>query len=741
MAPETPGLKARLVRAAQKAGIKASAPATRVAAQRPAGGGNPILTWISPASGEFLGAYYPPRQTLAACAIRGHNNDVVLLDPSAGRAPSRGAAVKQFFVELQRRKVYRVAVGYIVVAWVLVQVATQVFPFFEVPNWTIRWVILTLVLGFPIAVVLAWAYDITPSGIKRTEDAPSDAPETAHPVTAVPEESIAVLPFENLSDDRENTFFADGVHDDILSSLARIADLKVISRTSVQQYRTGARNLREIGEALGVAHVLEGTVRRAGNRVRVNAQLINARTDTHIWAETFDRELTDLFAIQSELAGQIVRALRANLSPEEMADLQLSPTTNLEAYDLYIRARDLFRWSGIGDPHENGEKALPLLKRALALDPQFALAHYLTSRIHGELYWFGYDKSPTRLAQSKAAAETALRLRPEMGEGHLALAFYHYYSARDYETAIRELTHAQRALPNESDVASALGMIERRRGRWEESVMHLERARQLDPRNISALWNLSETLTFLRRYAEADRVLAEAMAIAPAAHMIPIARAELALREQGDTAPLREALRRVPEEFDPGGAVTTIAVRLALMERDYEEAERQLGTCSECRYNDVGLCGLVGALDDYTVPREWYVGLIAHGAGKEADAQRAFAAAREVMAAEAQAAASPNDAKILIMQALIEAMLGEREAAVAFGQRAVRLLPIAADALDGPLIATNFAAVRALVGQRDEALVDLAGLVRQIGGPTPGMLRVEPQWDSLRDDSRFQAML
>ena len=664
---------------------------------------------------------------------------VALPHPSADTqpsAPSLGAGLKQFFAELQRRKVYRVAVTYIVVAWVLIQVATQVLPFYEIPNWTVRLVITALVIGFPIAVILAWAYDITPSGIKRTEDA---APAGIAPAGPAPEKSIAVLPFENLSDDRENTFFADGVHDDILSSLAKIADLKVISRTSVQQYRTGTRNLRAIGEALGVAHVLEGTVRRAGNRVRVNAQLINARTDTHIWAETFDRELTDLFGIQTELAERIVKALQANLSPGEMAGLQKPPTRDLEAYDLYVRARDLFRWSGIGDPHENGEKALPLLDQALARDPQFVLAHYLASRIHGELFWFGYDKSWERLAKAKAAAETALRLQPESGEGHLALAFYHYYSSRDYETAIRELTLAQRALPNESDVASALGVIERRRGRWEESILHLERARQLDPRNISSLWNLSETLTFLRRYREADQVLAEMAKISPEAHMIPIARAELALRERGDTEPLRKALRRLPEEFDPGGAITTIAVRLALMERDYDEAKRRLGTCTECKYNDVGLCGLVGALDDYTVPRNWYVGLIARGLGNEREAERAFLAAKEAVLAEA--VESPNDAKILVMRGLIETMLGRVEDAVAAGERAAHLLPISADALDGPLISTNLAAIYALVGRRGQALGALETLVRQIGGPTPGTLRVEPQWDSLRDDPRFQKLL
>ena len=639
--------------------------------------------------------------------------------------------MKQFFVELKRRKVYRVAVGYVVVAWVLIQVATQVFPFFEIPNWTVRLVILALVVGFPIAVILAWAYDITPAGIKRTED--------AAPAPPVPEKSIAVLPFENLSDDRENTFFADGVHDDILSSLARIADLKVISRTSVQQYRTGARNLREIGEALGVAHVLEGTVRRLGNRVRVNAQLINARTDAHVWAETFDRELTDLFAIQSELAGRIVSALQASISPREKAGLQDQPTKSLAAYDLYLQARELFRWSGIGDPHENGEQALPLLERALTLDPEFAFAHYLASRVHGELYWFGYDKSPARIARAKAAAETALQLRPELGEGHLALAFYHYYSARDYEAAIRELTLAQRALPNEADVASALGVIERRRGRWEESILHLERARQLDPRNVSGLWNLSETLTFLRRFAEADQVLAEAAAIAPAAHMIPIARAELALRERGDPAPLRKALKRAPEKFDPGGAVTTIAVRLALMERDYDEAEEQLGNCAECKYNDVGLCGFVGALDDYTVPQAWYIGLIARGRGREAEAARAFAAAREEVLREAEE--SPNDAKILIMRGLIDGMLGRAEEAIAAGERAAQLLPISADALDGPLIATNLAAIYAQSGQTEQALDALERVVRLPGGPTPGTLRIEPPWDVLRDNPRFQKLL
>ena len=253
--------------------------------------------------------------------------------------------------------------------------------------------------------------------------------------------------------------------------------------------------------------------------------------------------------------------------------MQVPPTRDLQAYDLYIRARELFRWSGMGDPHENGEKALPLLEQALALDPSFALAHYLTSRVHGELFWFGYDKSAARIAQAKEAAETALRLRPDLGEGHLALAFYYYYSARDYEAAIRELTLAQRALPNESDVASALGR-DRAPARTLGGIDPAFGAgAQLDPRNISALWNLFETLTLSAALRRSGPDAGGSDGMAPQAHMIPIARADLALRERGETAPLARGVAASSQGFDPGGAVTTIAVRLALMERDYDEAD------------------------------------------------------------------------------------------------------------------------------------------------------------------------
>src|SRR5438477_7671459 len=291
--------------------------------------------------------------------------------------------VRSFFVELKRRKVYRVAVAYAVAGWLMVQIATQVFPFFEVPNWTVRLVVIALVLGFPIALILSWMFDITPQGIRRTDESDQILPPDVVSawVRNIPEKSIAVLPLENLSDNKENEYFAAGVHDDILSSLAKVSDLKVISRTSVQQFKSGTRNVREIGAALGVAHILGGTARRVGNRVRVNAQLIDARTDAHLWAETFDREITDLFALQSELAERITQSLRANLSPREKTSMQAHPTRDIAAYELYLRARELFHWAGSGYSYDKGADALRLIDEAIKRDPQFALAYALASRL------------------------------------------------------------------------------------------------------------------------------------------------------------------------------------------------------------------------------------------------------------------------------------------------------------------------------------------------------------------------
>ena len=654
---------------------------------------------------------------------------------------------KKFFAELKRRKVYRVAVAYAVVSWLLIHIATQVFPFFEIPMWVVRLVVVILALGFPAALLLAWAFDLTPEGIKRTDDlgesqqqkvAGSLKSTRATHIAPPPEKSIAVLPFDSFSDDMQNAYFADGIQDDILSSLAKVADLKVTSRTSVRQFKTGTRNLREIGEALGVAYILEGSVRRESNRVRINAQLIDARTDQHVWNDTYDREITDLFELQSELARRITFALRANLSPREKASLQSHPTADMAAYELFLRARDLFRWSGSGDPRENGERALRLLDEALERDPHFALAHCLVSRVHGELYWFGYDRSRARLTQAKIAADQALRLQPDLGDARLALAYYYYFGYRDYELARTEIAIAQQATPNDAEVWDAAGAIDRRQGRWDDAVSNFEKARQLDPRNNSVIWNLAETYACVGRYAEAASALAEGSAINPDAHFFSLARAAIDLKTNGDTAPLLAALRDIPKDFDPGGSVTIVALRVSLMDHDYAEGMRLLRASRAEKYNDTGLEGPAAVFDGYTLPKAFYEGLIARGRGEKDIAARAFAAAQRMV--ETDMDQWQDDAKATALLGILHALRGNKEAAISAGRRAMELLPISKDAYDGPLLATKLAVIYAQVGEVDRAIELLADLMKTRNGPTPGTLRVEPEWEPLRADPRFEKL-
>lgn len=653
---------------------------------------------------------------------------------------------RKFFTELKRRKVYRVAVAYAVVAWLLIQIATQVFPFLEIPNWIVRLVILLLALGLPVALVLAWAYDLTPAGIVRTDEIDeaqlpkivSASRSTRTPRAAPPEKSIAVLPFENFSDDIQNAYFADGIQDDILSNLAKVADLKVTSRTSVRQFKSGDRNLREIGEALGVAYVLEGSVRRENNRVRINAQLIDARSDQHVWNETYDREITDLFELQSELARRITFALRANLSPREKASLQVHPTADMAAYELFLRARDLFRWAGSGDARENGESALELLEESLKRDPQFALAHCLASRVHGELYWFGYDRSRARLAKAKIAADHALRLQPDLGDARLALAYYYYYGYRDYELARTELAIALEATPNDAEVWDCGGAVDRRQGRWAECLPNFEKARELDPRNTGVLWNLAETYACLGRFEDAESAFGDAVAIHPGDYLFALGQAAIKLRSEGRTEPLRDVLRKIPNSFDPGGSVSVVALQISLIERDYTEAARVLAASRYERLNDSGVGGPAEVFDGCTLPKAWYEGLIARGRGDAAQADRAFAAAQEIV--EADLAQWRDDAKTIAVLGVLYAMRGKKEEAIQAGRRAVEFLPSSKDAYDGPLIATKLAVVYAQTGETDLALELLSDLVKTPTGPTPGTLRAEPEWDPLRGDARFQKL-
>src|SRR5436189_3334710 len=375
-------------------------------------------------------------------------------------------------------------------------------------------------------------------------------------LAAIPEKSIAVLPFENLSNEKENAYFADGVQDEILTGLSRVTDLKVISRTSVMQYKAGPRpNLREVATALGVAHVLEGTVQRAGGRVRVNAQLIDARTDSQLWAERYDRDVADVFAIESEVAGKIVAQLQAKISLSEKAAIGKALTTDLVAHDLYLRAQALF--ADTSDPLHAREKlpqAAQLLDEAVARDPQFLQAWCLLSRVHSVAYFRGHDHTPARLDLAKAALERAMRLQPDAGEVHLALANYYYHGFRDYKRARNELALARQTLPNNADVFLYTGFIDRREGRWEEATRNFERALELDPRNFFILQQLALAYSWQRRYVEEARSYDRALTIVPADPNTRILQAQVALDWHADIKPFQTTLAGLMAE-DPSVAL------------------------------------------------------------------------------------------------------------------------------------------------------------------------------------------
>src|SRR2546422_6572782 len=455
--------------------------------------------------------------------------------------------IDNFFAELKRRNVYKVAVAYAIAGWALAQGIAQVFPVFDIPNWAVRLIVLAIVIGFPIALAIAWAFELTPQGIKRTEDVDPavDSRAKSHAwiyvvivaallsislfllgrftastkqngANEVPAKSIAVLPFENLSEVKANAFFADGVQDEILTDLARIADLKVISRTSVMHYKSGiARNLREIGEQLGVAHVVEGSVQRSGNRVRVNAQLVDTRTDRHLWGQTYDRDLADVFAIQSEIAKTIADQLQAKLSPSEKNAIQLPSTNDINAFDLYARAKNILLRTG-SIPKADTLQAVDLLTQAVARDPSFFDAYCQLAFAHDALYFFGDDHTSARLALAEAALQAASRLRPDAGETHLARGQNLYWSYGDYDGALAELEVARQTLRNDPRIFDLTGLIQRRQGRWEESTRNLERSVELNPRDIGTMGlGVASNYWFCRRYGEAKPWLARALAFEP----------------------------------------------------------------------------------------------------------------------------------------------------------------------------------------------------------------------------------
>ena len=687
---------------------------------------------------------------------------------------------RNLFTELKRRNVLRIAGLYLVGAWLVVQVAGTVLPMFGAPEWLPRTIVVLLAIGFVPAVIFSWVFELTPEGLKRDEDvAPEQSitpqtgrrmdrmiivvlvlalgyfafdkfvltprRETALVASTVPNESksvinaksIAVLPFENLSEEKANAFFTDGVQDEILTDLAKIADLKVISRTSVMQYKSGvARNLRKIGEELGVAHVVEGSVQRAANKMRVNAQLIDTRTDAHLWAQTYDRDLADVFAIQSEIAKAIADQLQAKLSPNEKKAIEQPPTTDLAAFDLYSRAKSLLltvTFSVTGEP--DVRKAIELLDEAVKRDPSFFDAYCQLAWAHEFLYAVtGSDHTPARLALAEAAVQAATRLRPDAAETHLARAQYLYNGLRDYAGALAELEIAQRALPNDPRLFALTGYILRRRGQPKEGLRNVQRAVELDPRNFDTLQQIALSYQQLGRYAEAIAALDRALAIVPDNVETQAERAEFYVFWKADTRPLHQTIDAILAQ-GPAAIVSAASswFSCALVERDPAAAERALVALAD---ND---CWDEGAIN---LSRSFGEGLLARMTKDEARARTAFEAARAEQEKIVQA--QPDYGPALCVLGLIDAALGRKDLALDEGRRAIVLTPLENDVNNGSRVLQYFAITAAWAGDKELALQQLETGLRAPDASlmlSYGALKLFPVWDPLRGDPRFEKIV
>jgi TolB-like protein/Tfp pilus assembly protein PilF/predicted Ser/Thr protein kinase len=548
---------------------------------------------------------------------------------------------------------------------------------------------------------------------------------------------IAVLPFENLSEQKENTAFADGVQDDILTKLAKIGDLKVISRNSVMEYR-GKRNVRQIGDALRVSHVLEGSARRSGDRIHLNAQLIDTRTDTHVWAEEYDRDLNQLFAVQSEIAQKVAGHLHAKLSVSEKASIEERPTQDLVAYDFYIRAVSLITIALA--PSQAGvvnfSDAVDLLNKAVARDPNFFLVYCQLAFVHDLVYngdtWVHHretDHTAARLALAKSAIDAAFRLRPDSAEAHLALAWHLYWGYSDYDGARAELALAQQGLPNDARAFELAGLIDRRQGRWADAIHNFERACELDPRSNPYLVTLATTYLWLHDYDQMVRVMDRIISLDPGRRIPRLIRAHIEVDRRADTRSLRAAIQRILTN-EPGS------------EKDPFVAEHRLDVAFYDR--DLDAAGsLVAALPEKD-GRDFLLGIIARLKGDVGAARAAFTRARTET--EEELRVHPNDMDLLFSLAQIDALLGRKQEALSEGRRAMELAPMAQEVMFGSCptevcVTRSFALLCVRVGETDLALEQLEALTKTPGGPSYGELRLDPMWDLLRGNPRFERIV
>jgi TolB-like protein/Tfp pilus assembly protein PilF len=558
----------------------------------------------------------------------------------------------------------------------------------------------------------------------------SASPEAAA-LAVLPEKSIAVLPLENLSEDKQNAFLADGVQDDIRTALAKVADLKVINRTSVNTYVAGTRrNLREVAQTLGVAFVLEGSVRQSGQKVSITAQLTDARSGAPAWEESYERDLADVFAIQSDIVQRIISQLQATVSPKEKAAIDERPTKDLIAYGLYVRAKTLIATISLNAQiNEKLRQAVHLLNQAIERDPDFFLAYCQLASAHNYLYFFGFDHTPTRLALAEGALKTVLRLRPEAGETHLARADFLYRCYLDYEKARAELAIARRALPNNSEIFELTGYIDRRQGLWSESARNLQRALALDPRNFFILQEIALSYQESHQFRAMAAALDRALALAPRDPDTQITRALVDLEWRADPRPLRENIRTILTE-NPAMDSDLAAqwFYLALCERDPAAVTQALAAIPAS-----------GTAVDLNFPRSWCEGVAARFKGDVGTAQAAFLAAHAEL--ERTVSEQPGYAPALCVLGLIDAALGRKDEAIREGRRAIELLPITKDSIDGAELMKYMGVIYAWCGEKDLAIEQIAATLKIPSTLSYGNLKLHPNWDSLRGDPRFEKIV
>src|SRR5215469_11392453 len=666
-----------------------------------------------------------------------------------------------FFGELKRRNVYKVAVAYAVAGWALSQGIAQVFPVFDVPNWVIRLIVVLIIVGLPIALVLAWMFELTPHGIKRTETA-NAMPATSRqnkrawiyvvvigglvsiglfflgrysaPTAApLPAKSIAVLPFENLSEDKANTYFADGIQVEILTRLAKIADLKVISRTSTQQYQSKPADLAKIAKQLGVANIVEGSVQRSADQVRVNVQLVNVQTDSQLWAETYDRKLTDIFSVESEIAIRIAESLQAKLTGREEQALAAKPTNNPEAYDAYLRGLAFEARSNYSS--DALFKAIDFYGLAVHLDPNFALGWARLSGAHALVYFNRGDATEARRDAAKKALENAQKLQPDSPETLLFLGYYQYWVLRDYGLAKTTFERVGKMLPGSSEVLYALGAVTGREGNWDQSIAYWERGIALDPRNPALLTEVAFAYAVVRQFPAALKLYDQALDILPDELSIMALKASI-YQAEGNLQEAARMLVQVNIETNSNAAVRIKLTQLRL-ERNFTES-RQFVQAREGRLQftagiDKGFKLLGTAL------AQRLVGDIAGARATAKQAQNTLEPLRKDQ---------PDNAFIAAALAVAEATLGEKALAINEAQRAVTLLPSSKDRVSGPSFEENLALIEMMTGEKSRAISTLTQLLQTPYGGwlytpspiTPALLRLDPIWDALRADPAFQKL-